>query len=198
MSRFVLGLDLGMRRDYTALAACELHRSPGGRDPVTYQTVYRQAAALRGLERMKLGVGYLAVPEWVGGLLRRWNISGAALVVDATGVGAPVVELLRREHLPCSIVPVTITASGPAHADSTGWKVSRTELLTRLGTALESQRIQIAAGLREAAALREEMLALRPRATTHDDLTLAFALAWWYAEKHSQPIQGNRPLGIEY
>jgi hypothetical protein len=199
MSRFTLGLDLGMKRDYTALAAIEPWRAPAGRDPVTWQSLWTEGVALRGLERMRLGLGYLAVPQWIRSLLRRWNIASSTLVVDATGVGAPVVELLRRENLPCTIIPVTITASGVAHTANSEWHVSRHELLTRLALGLESNRIQIAAGLQESAALREEMLSLRPgRNAHHDDLTLAFALAWWWSERRGRPINGTRPLGLEY
>lgn len=199
MSRFTLGLDLGMKRDYTALAAVESWRSTPVRDPVTYQFTSTEGVALRGLERMRLGLGYLAVPHWIRSLLRRWNIASSTLVVDATGVGAPVVELLRRENLPCTIIPVTITASGVAHTANSEWHVSRHELLTRLALGLESNRIQIAAGLHEADALRKEMLSLRPgRNAQHDDLTLAFALAWWWSERRNRPINSPHPLGLEY
>ena len=61
------------------------------------------------LERVELGTPYPDVVEHVSGLVADDRLAGCTLVVDATGVGAPVVDLLKKAKLPCRLMPVMIT-----------------------------------------------------------------------------------------
>jgi hypothetical protein len=69
----------------------------------------------------------------VGEIVRHPMLDGRCrLVGDATGVGAPVVDLLKAARLPCSLTPVTITSGDRAHSQGEHWHVPKRDLLTNL------------------------------------------------------------------
>src|SRR5947208_3700745 len=109
-TEYCFGLDLGQKRDYTALALverCDVVYQE--RSAMTYKPFQKVEHRLRFLERLELGLPYpdvvTAVDEVITELRRSrgvWaNPPGISLVVDATGVGAAVVDLLRRSGLGC-------------------------------------------------------------------------------------------------
>ncbi len=75
------------------------------------------------------------------------------------------------------------------------WRVPKQVLVGALVTAIENDRLQIASGLRYAAALVRELQAFRRQVTgagraaygaetgAHDDLVIAAALAVWCGER---------------
>ena len=71
------------------------------------------------------------------------------LVVDATGVGRPVVDLLVRERLPCQLWAVTITG-GDAETYTNGYyRVPKRDLIVGLQLVFQNRELQIAKGLKE-------------------------------------------------
>ena len=78
------------------------------------------------------------------------------------------------------------------------WYAPKQELVGALVTALENDRLQIASGLRYAAALVGELQAFRRQVTgagravygaetsAHDDLVVAVALAVWWVESRAE------------
>ena len=82
---FYFGIDLGQRRDHTALALVERKDQRRAYLPPVF----------RGLEvchaeRVPLGTSYPAIVARIREILAHEKLSeGCALVVDATGVGAP-------------------------------------------------------------------------------------------------------------
>src|SRR5262249_12526873 len=97
---YYVGLDLGQAVDFTALAVLE--RPPGTGPGLGY--------ALRDPQRFPLGTPYTEIVPAVVNLLGAEPLWGrAALVVDQTGVGRAVVDLLRCQ-VRGRLVPVTITA----------------------------------------------------------------------------------------
>src|ERR1041385_7988869 len=94
---YFIGLDLGQRRDFTAVAVVE--RVPA--HPTQHN--------IRHLERVALGTSYTAVVERVCHLLRMPMLGGhATVVIDGTGVGVAVLDLFQR----VGIRPVAITITG--------------------------------------------------------------------------------------
>ncbi|MGH8542119.1 MAG: hypothetical protein ACREX3_00395 [Gammaproteobacteria bacterium] len=195
---FVVGLDLGQAQDPTALAVLE--RSPGvaPADPVFHR--------VRHLHRWPLWTSYPVIVSDVRDLLDRPPLKGAvtALVVDATGVGAAVVDLFEDAGLGVRLVPVTITAGAEAHEVDLGWRVPKRDLVGISQVLLQRRRLRIAKALPEAARLLEEMEQFRVEITergrdtyaaaagAHDDLVLAVALACWFGELVS-PAQIDAP-----
>src|SRR5690348_13360520 len=89
-----IGLDLGQKHDNTAIAIVQ--RTPGNH------------LLVRFLERLSLGTPYPLVVQRIARIVSR--LRQCAVIVDATGVGEPVVDSLRRAGLGCEITAVTITA----------------------------------------------------------------------------------------
>lgn len=185
MGDFILGLDLGQSKDYTALAVLEKHSS--AQQPAVYH--------LRHLERPQLGTTYPAIVQRVAWLLAMPPLAGgASLVVDATGVGAPVVDLLRQAGL--ALTALTITAGDASTIGGAAWRVPKRELVSNLQVLFQSGRLKIAEGIPEAPALVRELLNFRAKVSAagadtyeawregdHDDLVLAVAMAAYYGEQ---------------
>ena len=140
---FFIGLDLGQAADYSALAVLE-RIIPQAPEPVSYRTheLWQQGQPItpprkplppvyhgRHLERFPLGTPYpkivVAVQERLAPL--RAMRAETALVVDKTGVGAPVVDLFTEAGL--EPIPITITAGTEPTPDGYGWHVPKRDLV---------------------------------------------------------------------
>lgn len=191
MANFFLGLDLGQSNDFTAISIAEKLDVPG--DPVEYH--------IRHLERVKLGTPYPAIVEHVRNLMQSSQLAGStALVVDGTGVGAPVVDMFREARL--DPVAITITGGNTASKEADGYHVPKRDLVSVLQVLFQADRLKVAATLPEAKTLTEELLNFRAkiniqtahdsyeawREGVHDDLVLSVALACWYGEQQPRPI----------
>jgi hypothetical protein len=175
-------VDLGKRRDHSAIAVLELGETVyDRRDPVTYDFVREPFTRLVYLERIELGTPYPDVVARVEALVGDDRLAGCTLVVDATGVGEPVVDLLKKAQLSCRLMPVTITGGSHDAAVAGGYHVPRRELLTGLQVLFDEGRLQIARKMPMTEALVRELTGFR--AGSRDDLMLATALAWWWARK---------------
>lgn len=192
-----MGLDLGQSRDFTAIAVLERAELQGEWDPVVVAWRKNVVLRLRYLERMPQGTPYTEVVERAAQVTRAKELTGRCeLVVDATGVGRPVVDMLRKARLGGRLIPATITG-GNAEGYSDGfYRVPKRELITRLQILLQRGALQIAAGMTYGPALVKEMADMRVKITcsgheefeawregTHDDLVFAVALACWRARK---------------
>jgi hypothetical protein len=152
--------------------------------------VYKPDIQVCHLERLPLGTPYPQVIERITALLEK--LPGAALVVDATGVGRAVLDYMAD----LEPVAVTITGGRLTSCDGLMWRVPKKALLRPLVAATESGRLKVAKGLREAEALQRELQAFQRRITqhgntafegvgSHDDLVIAAALVCWWADKLS-------------
>jgi hypothetical protein len=191
---FYLGLDLGKKQDHSAIAVVE--------EPEAYWTprgmVGGEGLLVRHVERAPLGTKYPAVVAWVRDLVADPALAGrCALAVDATGVGGPVVDMLRMGGMRCNMTEVTITGGErESQRGQWGWSVPKRDLMSGLQVALESGELRIAKGLKESGALVQELVDMRVavRATgrvrmgaegagEHDDLVIAVGLAVWLARR---------------
>jgi hypothetical protein len=119
-----VGVDLGQAQDFTAVAAVER---------VAEQFGYHQywTLRLRHLERMALGTPYPAMVRRVCEIVRSGELAGRChLVVDATGVGRPVVDLLREARTGCRILPVTITGGDAESVEGGYYRTPKRDLVT--------------------------------------------------------------------
>jgi hypothetical protein len=197
-ARYAIGVDLGQRQDYSALAVVEHRRLlTGERDPVTWELKSKVLRSVRHLERVPLGTSYEEVAERVGRLARSPEVAGrCAVVMDATGVGAPVVEMVRKARAGCQIVPVVITG-GESETHGSGFqRVPKKDLIAGLEISVDQGELRIAEQLSEGDTLIEEMRSMRvsmgatgrerfgaTAAGAHDDLVLAVALGLWWLRK---------------
>lgn len=103
------GLDLGRRQDPSALAILERrHDYTGRRDPVTYELELKLRFVLRHVETFPLGMHYFEIVRRIRKLIQIADPL-KTLVVDASGVGAPIVEAFRAARLEATLIPITIT-----------------------------------------------------------------------------------------
>jgi Terminase RNaseH-like domain len=188
---FCLGLDLGQAADFSALAVLQTEeRDP----PRTY--------AGRHLQRWPLGTSYPQIATDVAQLAARLAQDGPArevwLAVDATGVGRPVIDMLRRERMPgVKMVPILITGGDTETKDGRVWHVPKRNLVGAVQVALQTGRLKIASALPETATLMQELQNFQMKISltsghdsygawregTHDDLVLALACALWVGER---------------
>jgi hypothetical protein len=220
---YFAGLDLGQMADYTALAVLErtepalrssgevrvevsaamgtVYTVPDGppRSPVGDEAgPPARSYALRHLERWPLRTAY---PDIVADVVRRYAappLAGTTLVVDRTGVGVAVFDLLRRARPKARLVPATITGGAQTACGEDGcWSVPKRELAGVLQVLLGTRRLKVSPALPLAKALSKELATFKVkvniatggesfeawRERDHDDLVLATALAAWYSER---------------
>lgn len=200
--RFLIGVDLGQARDYTAIAIVERQsedRGAPGSESVEYH--------LRHLERIALGTPYADAVERVAGLMDSPRLVGRArLLVDGTGVGTPVVEMFRKAGL--HPIPIWITGGETTSRKGRIIRVPKRELVSVLQVLLQCQRLKLPRGIPESQLLIQELLAFRAKITSsgsdtyeawrekdHDDLVLALALTCWYGER--MLLKGATNLSID-
>jgi hypothetical protein len=179
-------LALGRPQDFLALAVAREY----GQD-AAQRTVW----ALPLLRRWPPGTPFPAVIADVAQVTGR--LDRPVLVIDATGVGRGVLELFRQAELPVSeLVTVTVTGGHQAHRPGPDcWAAPRKDLVAALQSVLQGQRLRIARGLADAAALTRQLAEFRARAMAVDeddlaawrdggqeDLVVALALAVWQGE----------------
>jgi hypothetical protein len=193
--RFLAGLDLGKRQDYTALAILERRRRVSGWDPVYFCQKVEWDMCVRRLVRFPLGTSYRDLVNLIEHELRSPQLGfETPLVLDATGVGEVMYDLLRGsiQHL----VPVTITSTGSATLHNGRHHVPKEQLAQVLSVLLEGEKLHCVRRLPLAQTLYDEFrnfeVKVRPNGResfgafkdgTHDDLVMSVALACWYARK---------------
>lgn len=206
--RFIAGLDVGQMNDVSALVIVEREmRLLYGRLEPYFFAGY--------LERIPLQTPYPAMVRGVRDRVEKLPQDlGTALIVDATGVGRPVVDQFREGWtsfdrftqrpitLPGkpSIVALTLTASTEPRKIER-WDeqyVPKRDVIMTLMLTLQQDRLQAAAGLGELMMLIQEArnfqwkvskagddLYGQWREGKHDDLLLAVAIAVWWGTRYA-------------
>ena len=112
------------------------------------------------------------------------------VLVDATGVGKPVVDLIREKGVRCTAVSLTGGEKATVRGDELS--LAKELLVSRLQVLLQQRRIHLPSKMAEAQALTEELLNYEIKVTSnanlqmgvfktgaHDDLATALGLACW-------------------
>jgi hypothetical protein len=202
---FYVGLDLGQRRDHTAIAVVEKVEQLRPYGPPVFHRLL-----VRHLERVPLGTPYTAVVSRMREIVQHPRLRGqCALVVDGTGVGAPVVDTLRAARLGCELCAVTITGGDHERSRDGSWSVPKRDLIAGVQVLLERGELRIAKALLEAGSLVRELLDMRITMAgngrvrlgadgfgQHDDLVIALALGCWRARQMQIGPGTSRVPGI--
>jgi hypothetical protein len=202
VSDYYVGLDLGQSNDYTALAVIQkvptYDQQAGKHDTELH---------LRHLKRYPLKTPYTTIADNVKDLLRgppfteNHVIGGVVkkpqteLVVDKTGVGVAVTDLLTERGI--KFIGVTITGLGQKvnRSGVRDYNVPKQDLVAALEVPFHTGKLKIAEGIELWPTLRSELLTFRRkqnkitahisyehwRESEHDDLVLACALVCWKA-----------------
>lgn len=196
-TRYVVAVDVGQANDYTALCIIQSYRlsaAPGA----------DRHLDLVHLERFR----EMSYPDQVRRIAERYRelqqharqahrSPTLELVVDATGVGKPILDLAKEHGLRARGVIIT-GGETASYADGID-RVPKRELVTTLQVALQTRRLRIAEDLPLAEHLLQEMRGFRVkisltghasfgndvgawREAEHDDLVLATALGVWVLE----------------
>jgi hypothetical protein len=202
-TEFLVGLDLAQSDDYTAVAIAEKTTqaySPRERSEYTYRPppLPPPRYAIRHLDRFPLRTPYPTVVSQVKALLARGPLclSPRTLILDATGVGAPVVDMFTAAQLPCPLVAISIHGGNKVTREGRHYFVPKRDLISAAQVLLESQRLRVAAALPTTDTFVKELKAFRVkidlktahdsyeawRENIHDDLVLAASLVCWYGE----------------
>ncbi|WP_449245625.1 terminase large subunit domain-containing protein [Desulfobacca acetoxidans] len=180
---FLIGLDLGQSQDYSALTI--IHRSPALPDPPCH---------LRHLQRFPLRTPYPDIVRQVRELLQQPQIGpNPLLIVDKTGVGAPVVDMLTQ----AGMNPYAVTIHGGEAVSQNGrdLRLPQRDLIANLQVALQTGSLKLAPALPQLPLLIHELenfhltisASGRERYAAgpdgpHDDLVFSLALALWGAK----------------
>ena len=213
MSDYIAGLDLGQSQDYTALAILQVIEHDARSGAALPEPLYH----LRHLERPPLGTSYPAIVARVRSVLASAPLAGnTTLIADKTGVGRPVMDMLRASGLRASLIPVTITGGATVGRDPDGgggWHVPKRDLASALAVVMQSGRLKVVPGLPLGQTLIDELLNFKVKISAsghdsyaaggmadwrdgaHDDLVLSVALAIWHASRRDggrAQLQGLR------
>ena len=216
MERYaVLGLDIGQRRDPTALAVVEAvaeltgtvvhvgHEPPFGicercqpeREDVFY---------VRDVGRLKLGTKYPAVAEHVAEVVRALNARGLRpyLLADVTGVGRPTLDILAPKLATCDVLVSAVTFTGGdklrGNLGSPEVSMPKGLLVSRLQALLQTTRLRMP-DTERTRALAEELRTYEVRVSesanlragafrtgAHDDMATALGLATLFDPSRAQ------------
>jgi hypothetical protein len=185
---YIVGVDLGQAADYSALVVAE-HTD--------------QQYRVRHIKRWALGTGYPAIVASVQAMLLRAPLLGhSALIVDHTGCGRPVVDMLRQAGL--ALLAVSIHGGDNVSFHHMDYRVPKRDLVGAVQVLLQQGRLQIAEALPLTPILTSELQAFRVkidpqtahdsysawRERDHDDLVLSLGLCCWWGE-YSQRKQAG-------
>jgi hypothetical protein len=183
------------------------------------------------LERLPLGTSYVELAPRLGAIeqrtRQRWSTlaferhtralpmasAPVELLVDQTGVGRPVVDLLREARLD----PIAITITGgdtvvaPEYRE---FRVPKRNLVGAVQVLLQARRLRWSPTLQEAATLERELQNFKAkislsghdsygagadwRENNHDDLVLSVALGCWYGEHDASEAARNTTTVTSY
>ncbi len=211
-----VGLDLGKLADFTALAIVEKWPEEPERRKARASSQNRREEQplmlLRHLERYPLGTDYRVIAEHVRELMtdpaltvkrqrtNKWHdkvwveTNHPELVVDSTGVGVAVAELINGPEIK-HFTPVTLTGGDKVSGASGVWRVPKKALISAFEASFYRGDVKIAEELELTKALVDELMnfkrdvniatgnvAFEPwREAQHDDLLFAACLACWGA-----------------
>ena len=178
--KYVVGVDLGQTADYTAITILE--EKERGRYDVRY------------LERLR-NTPYPSIVKRLDHLVRRLP-ERPSMAVDATGVGRPVIDMIRDASIPATLYPITLTGGDAVVKKGMERHVPKRDVASTIAVLLQTGRLKVARGLKESDTLLRELLNFRVkvslsghdtyeawRESEHDDLVLAVGLAAWLFEK---------------
>jgi hypothetical protein len=188
--KFYVGIDLGEAGNHTALAALERVKLD---KPILRQ---RFRYVVRYLEEYPLGVHYPEQIDKIKATLSHPAFKGAVVAPDYTGVGRPVVEMMKKQKVPGYMRPILITGGHKATPDEEtgGFHVPKRDLVGSLQILLQADLLGWHEKLSAGPKLKKQLAAFRVRVTKaknetfgaegrdQDDIVLAVALACWLGE----------------
>lgn len=195
MGAVTIGADVGQRVDPTAICVAETEQRPRPVPADRAAPDYPRSDChhlVRHLERLPLGTPYPQVAERIAAVaagVRARAGEEPRLYVDATGVGTPLVDVLRAANPEARIVAVFFTFGDKRTPEGGELKLGKAWLVSRLQALLQSGRLHLPK-TPEAEVLAKELLDYEIKVDQdgdakfgafkvgrHDDLVTALGLA---------------------
>lgn len=201
---FIISADLGQAFDYTAISIIErIITGPGvlGPDGRGETMLF-----LRHIERMR-DIEYPAIVDRLVELYRSPQLAGVekTVVIDFTGLGRPVFDLMKQAGFRRSLNGISITGGMDVSFHDGHYNVPKRDLVSSLQIQLQNNSLKIAKGLKEANALIEELSNFQTkisdsghdtyggRSGIHDDIIMSLAMGVWLAgRKHLYRIGDDK------
>jgi len=206
-NRFFISADLAQVNDYTAITVTERVMLRTTEDtgrlgymgtPITKTVESTDELHLRHIERPERGTSYPRIVERLKELCDSPQLKGKTrtVVIDITGVGRPVWDLLKKARIGVPLKGITITGGNTVTKDGDIYSVPKRDLISSLQVAFQNGQIKIPLGLPEADALVRELTNFKVkinlnghdqyeswREGIHDDIVLSAAMGVWLASR---------------
>ena len=190
-----VGVDIGQQADPTAIVMVDTYR-PEPTAPKEWPDVRH---CVRWIERVPLGTLYGAVVERVAVVAEAAQTWGSTMIVlDATGVGRPVWDMLRARTGVAIRAVVFTAAEAETQPEYNVHRVPNRDLVTSVEVVLQRRCLEVVPDCPLQADLNAELAAFdfsisartghdryEAAAGSHDDLVMALGLALWWAERPS-------------
>lgn len=163
---------------------------PPAHDPTPDGTPLR----IQHLQRWPLRSPYTKIVGDVAAMMKTGPVAGARLLIDGTGVGAAVADLLTASGVEHELV--VVTGGVETTREGRKWKVPKRDLVGAVNVMLQGRRLKVAASLPDAATLTTELQNFTYKISDlghdsygvwregkHDDLVFATALCCWSVTK---------------
>ena len=183
MGEYFISADLGQVNDYTAITIIE-------RTDTEYH--------LRHIERPERGTSYPKIVDRLKELAESPQLAGEhkTVVIDITGVGRPVWDLMTKANIRARLKGISITGGSTVTHDGKISNVPKRDLVAALQVAFQNGELKIARGLPEADTLVRELTNFKVkinvnghdqyeawRENIHDDIVLSAAMGVWLASR---------------
>jgi hypothetical protein len=184
MKMFIISADLGQVNDYTAITVFER---------------VKEGLLLRQIERVELGTTYPKIVDRLKAMAESPNLDSKdmkVVVIDITGVGRPVWDLMQQARIKATLEGISITGGNTVNRDGDIYHVPKRDLVTSLQIAFQNGDLKIAPGLPYYDILVKEMTNFNVtvningndqygahRDGDHDDLVLSAAMGVWAAKR---------------
>lgn len=181
----IMAIDLGAAVDHTAITILERAGDMN---------------MIRHIERLPLGMDYMSQVDRFQMLTRYSHID--RIVVDKTGIGAPVVSILRNKGI--KPISITITSGNESTFKGSEWHVTKRDLISCLLVSFQNGFVKIA-DVPERKTLIEELQNFEVKiskgghdsyaaaGTGHDDLVLSASMAVYSADR----LYRRAPVNME-
>jgi len=207
----IIGVDLGQSADYTAISygvyggekqIVPLSETDENSQPVEKPVRMEPVIHIRYLERLQLGTPYETQVDRLRKIYDRVKTDTGKvpmLIVDGTGVGRAVVEMIQK----AGMHPIVVTVTGGNTVTKTGrdWHVPKKELVSPAIVGIQNGTVQIARSLEHAELLKKEMQDFKLkiniatgnesfeawRESTHDDLVFSVSLVVYAFRTSTEP-----------
>ena len=183
---FIISLDPAQLRDWSALAVVDMRYRPEEK-----RFGYDLVAMAR-----KQGLPYDQIVDWVSRIYHKPEFNRQQppeLVVDSTGVGVAVVDMLHTRGL--RLNAVTITSGESFSQKGSIFHVGKARLIGTFLGAFDGGKVQVNPNMPIWPQLEKEMLSYRAEISAqgrakfeaeegeHDDMIFALAQAIWFGEE---------------